>query len=169
MRGKGNGFLQSLCVLPSLPGGGEIYHLSAHRVTHLFLGMWGWRRKMVRKHGCAQYFSNFPGNQWTPLKMGTSFSPSELSHTQYEDRLFFISLCFMRSPKCLKSRCCLHGNARQLSQFRIHLQPGAPGREYITIQNDMSMCLCACVYVPALMYAEVHCVFNIIDQAKINP
>lgn len=40
---------------------------------------------------------------------------------------------------------------------------GAPGKEYITIQNDMSMCVCACAYVHALMYAEMHYVFNIID------
>lgn len=63
------------------------------------------------------------------LKMRNFFSPSELSYTWCEDRLFFISLCFLRPPECLQSRCRLHGNARQLSWLRIHLQPGTPGKE----------------------------------------
>ena len=42
---EGKDFLQALLAPPSLLGGGEIYSLSAHRVRHLFLGMWGQRRE----------------------------------------------------------------------------------------------------------------------------
>ena len=44
-RGKGKTFSSPSYLPPSLLGGGEIYSLSAHRVRHLFLGMWGQRRE----------------------------------------------------------------------------------------------------------------------------
>ena len=67
VRRKGKVFLRSLSVPPSLLGGGTFYHLSAHRASCLFLGMWGWRTEMVRKCACAcaWCFCSFPGNQWT--------------------------------------------------------------------------------------------------------
>ena len=45
MRGKGKTFSSPSYLPPSLLGGGKIDSLSAHRVRHLFLGMWGQRRE----------------------------------------------------------------------------------------------------------------------------
>lgn len=59
---------------------------------------------MVREGGWAGYCSiSAETSDLSSLRDGNLFSPSELSYTGCEDRLFsfLISLYFMRLPKCL--------------------------------------------------------------------